>query len=93
MFLSNYLCFQVIVDVGLCISFYDFCKIGDSYLMAGDAASYTPVEFRYIVFQPFRGEVLQATISSCSSEGIKLSMTFFSDITISPEKLPSVSKL
>ncbi|KAI6224350.1 hypothetical protein M3Y99_01401700 [Aphelenchoides fujianensis] len=82
----------VIIDVGLCLTFYDFVKIGDSFLMAGDADSYTPVEFRYIVFQPFRGEILQGTIARCTREGIRISMCFFSDILIPPDKLPKVSR-
>ncbi|CAD5224347.1 unnamed protein product [Bursaphelenchus xylophilus] len=82
----------VIIDVGLCLSFYDFQSIGASYLMAGDASSYTPVEFRYLVFQPFRGEVIQATISSCTTDGVKLTMDFFSDIFVTPDNLPEVSK-
>ncbi|KAI6236623.1 hypothetical protein M3Y95_00177400 [Aphelenchoides besseyi] len=85
---SNY----VIIDVGLCITFYDFVKIGDSFLMPGESDSYTPVEFRYVVFQPFRGEILQGTIASCGSDGIRVSMSFFCDIHITPDKLPKVSK-
>jgi DNA-directed RNA polymerase subunit E'/Rpb7 len=61
--------------------------------MPGDANSYTPVEFRYIVFQPFRGEILQGTIASCSNEGIRISMLFFSDIFVTPDRMPQVSKL
>jgi DNA-directed RNA polymerase III subunit RPC8 len=83
----------VIIDVGLCLTFYDFEKIGDSFFMTGDANSYTPVEFRYIVFQPFRGEILQGKIESCSAEGISINMQFFRDILVPPEKLPQVSKL
>jgi DNA-directed RNA polymerase subunit E'/Rpb7 len=61
--------------------------------MTGDANSYTPVEFRYIVFQPFRGEIIQGTIASCGSDGIWINIQFFRDIFVPPDKLPKVSKL
>ena len=78
----------------MCITLYDFVHVGDSHLLPGDADSYTPVEFRYIVFQPFRGEILQGTIAGGSrADGLRVSLTFFSDIIISPDKLPKISFL
>lgn len=61
--------------------------------MPGDASSYTPVEFRYVVFQPFRGEVLQGTIASCGPDGIWINIGFFRDVFVPPGKLPEISKL
>uniref|UniRef100_A0A914E7D1 Uncharacterized protein n=1 Tax=Acrobeloides nanus TaxID=290746 RepID=A0A914E7D1_9BILA len=83
----------VVYDVGLCITFHDFVKIGASFIIPGDPATYTPVEFRYVVFRPRRDEVLEGIISHSNSEGITISMDFFEDIHVSPDKLPKVSKL
>lgn len=82
----------VIPDVGLCITFYDFKKIGDSYILPGNASTHTPVIFRYVVFQPVINEILEGQISQSARDGITISMHFFNDIKISPERLPSVSK-
>ena len=62
-------------------------------LQPGNASTHTPVIFRYVVFQPLVNEVLEGVISQSSSEGITVTMHFFSDITIAPDKLPNVSKL
>jgi len=82
----------VIPDVGLCITFYSFKKVGSSFILPGDASTHTPVIFRYIVFQPFVGEVLEGTILRSSAEGLVITMQFFSDIIVPPDKLPDPSK-
>jgi DNA-directed RNA polymerase III subunit RPC8 len=40
------------------------------------------VEFRLIVFRPFRGEIIEGKIISSSKEGIRVSLEFFDDILI-----------
>ena len=40
------------------------------------------VDFRLIVFRPFKGEILQGRISSNSDFGIRISMDFFEDIIV-----------
>ncbi|KAI1722629.1 RNA polymerase III subunit rpc25 domain-containing protein [Ditylenchus destructor] len=82
----------VIPDVGLCITFYDFKKIGASFILPGDGFTCTPVVFRYVLFQPFVGEIIEGTISRSSREGVFISMMFFQDIIVEPDKLPKVSK-
>uniref|UniRef100_A0A914H066 DNA-directed RNA polymerase III subunit RPC8 n=1 Tax=Globodera rostochiensis TaxID=31243 RepID=A0A914H066_GLORO len=82
----------VIPNVGLCITFYDFKKYGASYIMPGDASTHTPVVFRYVVFQPMINEIFEGVILRSNQEGITISMQFFSDITVAPDKLPVVSK-
>ena len=37
--------------------------------------AYNPVEFRLVVFHPFKGEVMFARISSCSPNGIHRAYT------------------
>jgi len=86
--LANY----VIPNVGLCITFYEFKNIGQSFLLTGDASTHTPVAFRYVIFQPFVGEILEGVISRSNSEGVTISMNFFHDIFVPTDKLPSPSK-
>ncbi|KAF7637959.1 RNA_pol_Rbc25 domain-containing protein [Meloidogyne graminicola] len=59
---ANYV-LGVIPNVGLCITFYDFKKIGDSYILPGNASTHTPIVFRYIVFQPIVNEIIEGIIS------------------------------
>lgn len=46
------------------------------------------VEFRMIVFRPFKGEVMLARIRSSTPAGINLRTDFFDDIFIPYEELP-----
>ena len=56
--LTEKLANKVLKDVALVIALWDILKIGDSYLLPGDGASHTRVEFRILVFRPFMEEVL-----------------------------------
>ncbi|KAI9746116.1 MAG: DNA-directed RNA polymerase III subunit rpc25 [Claussenomyces sp. TS43310] len=46
------------------------------------------VEFRLIVFRPFKHEVMFGKISSSSVHGIRLRLDFFDEITVTPDMLP-----
>ena len=61
--LTEKLANKVLKDVGLVIALWDILKIGDSYLLPGDGASHTRVEFRILVFRPFMEEVLVGKVS------------------------------
>lgn len=85
---------KILPDVGLCVSVYDFTKIGDPFIFPGDGASYTDVEFRMVVFRPDVGEVIKGTIKSCDHKnGIRVSLGFFEDIYIPPHLLMANSEL
>jgi len=45
------------------------------------------VDFRLIVFRPFKGEVLTGRISSSTSNGIKVRTDFFDEISIPCQSL------
>lgn len=47
-----------------------------------------PVEFRMVVFRPFKGEVMLGRIRSSTPAGINLRTDFFDDIFIPFEELP-----
>ncbi|RMX69405.1 hypothetical protein KXD40_002437 [Peronospora effusa] len=73
---------KVITDVGLCITLYDFVRIGDAFVHPSDGTSHSQAEFRMVVFRPFVGEVLKGRIVSCTEEHIRVSMDFVQDIII-----------
>lgn len=50
------------------------------------------VEFRMIVFRPFKGEVMLAKIRSSTPSGINLRTDFFDDIFIPYEELPPAAE-
>eukprot|EP00928_Gymnodinium_smaydae_P077217 TRINITY_DN6044_c0_g2_i1.p1 TRINITY_DN6044_c0_g2~~TRINITY_DN6044_c0_g2_i1.p1 ORF type:complete len:232 (+),score=42.09 TRINITY_DN6044_c0_g2_i1:116-811(+) len=78
---------RVIPNVGLCVEFYSFVKIGDAIVHPGDkgsldGAAWFKVEFQLVVFRPRVGEWLVGSISSSSTLGLRVSLGFFRDITI-----------
>lgn len=54
-----------------------------SYFAKGNA-----VEFRMVVFRPFKGEVMLGRIRSSTPAGINLRTDFFDDIFVPFEELP-----
>ena len=43
------------------------------------------VEFRLVVFRPFKGEVITGKISSSSEGGIRVALDFFDDVQVPME--------
>ncbi|EGF81868.1 hypothetical protein BATDEDRAFT_86925 [Batrachochytrium dendrobatidis JAM81] len=80
---------KVLHNVGLCISVYDLTKASDPVVHACQDGSYQcQVEFRMIVFRPFKGEILEGKIKDCSpTAGVRITMNFFDDIIIPPSFL------
>ncbi|XP_060832788.1 DNA-directed RNA polymerase III subunit RPC8 isoform X2 [Bombus pascuorum] len=90
--LNKKLANKVYLDVGLCIALHDITKIEESYIFPGDGASHTKVVFRFIVFRPFMEEILIGKIRSCSVDGVHVTLGFFEDIVIPPNKLQHPSR-
>lgn len=79
---------KVVEGVGLCVCLFDILAATDGTIKAGDGGAFLNVEFRLVVFRPFRGEVLTGTVVSCSEAGVKISMGFFDDILVPAHMLP-----
>ncbi|XP_043248728.1 DNA-directed RNA polymerase III subunit RPC8 [Colletes gigas] len=90
--LNRKLANKVYLNVGLCIALHDIIKIEESYIFPGDGASHTKVLFRFIVFRPFMEEILIGKIRSCSIDGVHVTLGFFEDIVIPPNKLQHPSR-
>jgi len=83
---------KVVLNIGLCIVLYDITKLEESYILPGDGASHTKVQFRLVVFRPFVDEIIVGKIKSSSQEGIHVSLGFFDDILIPPDALKHPSE-
>ncbi|KAL2114440.1 hypothetical protein VUR80DRAFT_7128 [Thermomyces stellatus] len=79
---------KVIQNIGLCICFYDLLWASEGLIGHGTGLVNVNVEFRIIVFRPFKGEVLLARIRSSTPAGIHLRTDFFDDIFVPLEELP-----
>ncbi len=66
---------------------YDLLKISDGLIGHGTGFVNVNVEFRMIVFRPFKGEIIQGTISNTTPDSIRISTEFFNDIHVPPHLL------
>uniref|UniRef100_A0A914YLJ0 RNA polymerase III subunit Rpc25 domain-containing protein n=1 Tax=Panagrolaimus superbus TaxID=310955 RepID=A0A914YLJ0_9BILA len=82
---------KVIKDVGLCLTFYDFIKIDPSYIPQGSPTVYVPVQFRYLVFVLFPGEVIDCFIRKATRDGLYLGVGFYDSIFVPAANLPEGS--
>lgn len=73
---------KVIQRIGLCLGFYDLLTSSEGLIGHGTGLVNVHVTFRLIVFRPFKGEILQGTISRNSMDGITVSMGFFHDVFV-----------
>ncbi|KAK5127215.1 hypothetical protein LTR85_008577 [Meristemomyces frigidus] len=78
---------KVIHKVGLCIAFHSLISASEGLIGHGTGIVNVNVDFRLLVFRPFKGEILRGTISHSNMEGIYLSMDFFEDIIVPPPLL------
>ncbi|KAI5237641.1 hypothetical protein E4T43_07933 [Aureobasidium subglaciale] len=73
---------KVIHKVGLCVALYDILQTSEGLIGHGTGIVNVNVDFRMIVFRPFKGEILTGKIMSSSDMGIRISMGFFDDIYV-----------
>jgi len=82
---------RIILDVGLCITFYDFIDVGDPFLYPSEGSSIQVVRFRMVVFRPFIGESIVGKVTKSTKEGLHLSVEFFDEIFVPSSLLQSPS--
>lgn len=83
---------KVIQRIGLCICLYDILWTSEGLIGHGTGLVNVNVEFRVVVFRPFKGEVMQARIRSSTPHGINLRTEFFDDIFIPFDQMPEGSE-
>eukprot|EP01036_Dinobryon_divergens_P030335 gene30335-39564_t len=73
---------KVILEVGLCVCFYDFLEVGDPFIYPSEGSAIQDVRFRIVVFKPFIGEVLTGRVTESSATGLRVSLEFFEDVLV-----------
>jgi len=76
-----------VYNVGLCICLYDILKVAEGLVGHGHGSAHVNVEFRLIIFRPFKGEVMTGQISSSTMYGINIQTDFFDEIFIPQDGL------
>ncbi|KAH6854513.1 RNA polymerase III subunit Rpc25-domain-containing protein [Chaetomium sp. MPI-CAGE-AT-0009] len=83
---------KVVQKIGLCICLWDILWTSEGLIGQGDGMVNINVEFRVVVFRPYKGEVIAARIMDQSPEGINLATDFFDDIFVPWTELPEGSE-
>lgn len=78
---------KVIHKIGLCIGFHSLISASEGLIGHGTGIVNVNVDFKLIVFRPFKGEIIRATITNSNLNGIYLSVDFFEDLTVPPETM------
>ncbi|KAK6609300.1 DNA-directed RNA polymerase III subunit rpc8 [Botrytis cinerea] len=73
---------KVIQKIGLCICFYDLLSASEGLIGHGDGLVNVNVEFRIVVFRPFKFEIMTGRISSSIESGIRVRTHFFDEIFV-----------
>ena len=61
---------------------YDLLKASDGLIGHGTGNVNVNIEFRMIVFRPFKGEIIAAVVKASTPSGIQVSTQFFEDIFV-----------
>ncbi|KAE8444661.1 hypothetical protein EG329_014317 [Mollisiaceae sp. DMI_Dod_QoI] len=83
---------KVIQKIGLCICLYDLLFASEGLIGHGTGLININVEFRLVVFRPFKHEVMTGRISSATTSGLRIRTPFFDEIFVPATKLPEGSK-
>lgn len=78
---------KVIHKIGLCVGFHSLISASEGLIGHGTGIVNVNVDFRLIVFRPFKGEIIRATITQSTTSGIALSVDFYEDLVVPPETL------
>ncbi|RYP56922.1 hypothetical protein DL769_009829 [Monosporascus sp. CRB-8-3] len=79
---------RVIQKIGLCICMYDLLWASEGLIGHGTGMVNVNVEFRMIVFRPFKGETILGKISSATPDGIHIRTDFFEEVFVPYKELP-----
>ncbi|PSK55728.1 DNA-directed RNA polymerase III subunit rpc25 [Elsinoe australis] len=73
---------KVIHKIGLAVGLFDILKFSEGLIGHGTGIVNVHVDFRLIVFRPFKGEILQGRIMENTPYGLRITMDFFDDIWV-----------
>ena len=78
---------KVLLEVGLCVSFYDFLEVQDAFVYPAEGACHQVVKFRLVIYKPIKDELLIGKVTQSDEYGLRVSMGFFDDIHIPSRSL------
>ncbi|KAK4982423.1 DNA-directed RNA polymerase III complex subunit Rpc25 [Elasticomyces elasticus] len=73
---------KVIHKIGLCIGLFDIVSTSEGLIGNGTGVVSAHVDFRLVIWRPFKGEILTGRIERFSPTGITLSTDFYQDIVV-----------
>ncbi|KAI0197621.1 RNA polymerase III subunit Rpc25 [Astrocystis sublimbata] len=79
---------RVIQKIGLCICMYDLLWASEGLIGHGNGLVNVNVEFRMLVFRPFKSEILFGKITKADADGLKIRTDFFEEIFVPYTELP-----
>lgn len=82
---------KVVPNLGLVVTLYDVQSVEGGFVYPNDGAAFFKVAFRVVVFRPYVGEVITGTLRSCSKEGLRVCLGFFSDVLVPEHALQDPS--
>lgn len=82
---------KIIQKIGMCICLFDILQVSQGFIGHGTGLVNINVEFRMLVFRPFRGEILYGRIRSSNEEGIQIDLDFHNEIFVPYQNLPTNS--
>ena len=86
-FVNNKYADKVIHKVGLCVGYHSLISASEGLIGHGTGIVNVNVDFRIMVYRPFKGEIVRGTITHSNIEGVYLSTDFFEDIIVPPPLL------
>ncbi|KAK3112164.1 DNA-directed RNA polymerase III complex subunit Rpc25 [Teratosphaeriaceae sp. CCFEE 6253] len=77
---------KVIHKIGLCVGFHSLISASEGLIGHGTGIVNVNVDFKLVVFRPFKGEIVRGTIAHSEATGIYMNMGFFEDV-VAPANL------
>lgn len=78
---------KIVPGIGLCICMWDLLTATEGLIGHGTGLVNVNIEFRMIVFRPFRGEIIYGRIKSSSPDGIIIDLDFTSEVFVPYQNL------
>jgi DNA-directed RNA polymerase III subunit RPC8 len=82
---------KVIHKIGLCVGFHSLISASEGLIGHGTGIVNVNVDFRLIVFRPFKGEIIRGSIAHSTEAGLHMSMGFFEDTYVASQFMFSPS--
>lgn len=79
---------RVVPGVGLAVGIWSFVRIGRERLLPSCGSAVADCVFRLVVFAPFAGEAVFATIAAAAAGGLAVALPFFGIVRVPAAAMP-----